>query len=68
MEKKIDLSSSELKDREDDINSRLAELVVKERVSFLTYVICLMYIICVHISIFFGIILFHKFCFRVLTL
>ncbi|KAJ0095114.1 hypothetical protein Patl1_16527 [Pistacia atlantica] len=31
LEKKIDLSNSKLKEREDDINNRLADLVVKER-------------------------------------
>lgn len=35
MEKKIELSSSKLKEREGDINNRLADLVVKEQVGFL---------------------------------
>lgn len=48
LEKKIDLSSSKLKEREDEINSRLAELVVKERVGFLAYLIYLLYFICAY--------------------
>lgn len=35
LEKKIDLSNSKLTEREDDINNRLADLIVKERVSSL---------------------------------
>lgn len=48
LEKKIDLSSSKLKEREDEINSRLAELVAKERVGFLAYLIYLLYFICAY--------------------
>lgn len=34
LEKKIDLSNTKLKEREDDMNKQLADIVAKERVGF----------------------------------